>query len=113
MINYNNGMPAYWRDETSGKMEDAVWEYFDPYANPEQDPEKITEIPELTNQSLALLKRYILHWANAPCYRHNPSATPEHMAELGKAIALAEKIEGRSDINKALAALMHLGIDPF
>ena len=33
MIEYNNGMPVYWRNESSGKLEEAVNAYWMPYAN--------------------------------------------------------------------------------
>lgn len=39
MIEYNNGLPVYWRDETSGKMARAVQAYWQPYSKDKAPPE--------------------------------------------------------------------------
>jgi hypothetical protein len=102
-----SGTPLYWRDEISGKMLDSVMAFWSPYAD---TPENI---PELSDADLANLKMYIVHWAAAPCWRNNPSITPEIEARLESAIAQAKNIASRADINKTLDALLDLGIDPF
>lgn len=107
MIKYNNGMPVYWRDETSGRMLTAVMAFWLPYADSPNN------VPELSEEHIIYLKQYLVHWAEAPCYRTNPYATAEHKMQLDSAIALCKSIESRKDINVALDALMELAIDPF
>ena len=44
MIEYNNGMPVYWRNESSGKLEEAVNAYWMPYANLSSDiPDRVCQ----------------------------------------------------------------------
>ena len=100
MIEYNNGMPVYWRNESSGKLEEAVNAYWMPCAN-------------LSANHVNLLRQYIVHWATAPCWRNNPYLDAGIEAELDKAIALSRSITTRSDICDALDSLMTLAIDPF
>ena len=106
-IEYNNGMPMYWRDEMSGKLLTAVMAYWTPYAD---TPD---HIPELNDDHVSALRMYLIHWAEAPCWRRNPHANAEHNSQLESAIALAKSIFCRSDISNTLDALLELSIDPF
>ena len=107
MIKYNLGMPMYWRDETSGRLLASVMAFWSSYAD---TPKNVSELDET---DIANLRMYLVHWAKAPCWKKNPNITPKIKAQLNKAIAMTENIKNRTDINKALDALLDLGIDPF
>lgn len=107
MIKYNNGIPNYWRDETSGKLAEAVTAYWKPY----MDNQKT--IPELTSEHIAALKMYIAHWAEAPCWKNNPYIDAQVLGQLQKAIDMANSIGSRKDISLTINELLELGIDPF
>ena len=100
-------MPMYWRDEMSGRLLASVMAFWSPYAEHPQN------VSELETKDIENLKMYLVHWAKAPCWRLNPNADAEKLAELDKAIALTQAIDSRKSINRALSALMELGIDPF
>ena len=107
MIQYNNGAPLYWRDERSGKMTEAVEAYFSPCADYQPF------IPELSTAHVDLLRKYLVHWAQAPCWQNNPHINSDIRVQLDKAIAQAKSIECRSDISDCIDSLMMLSIDPF
>lgn len=107
MIKYNQGMPMYWRDEMSGKMLSAVVAFWSPYADSPQN------IPELSAEHVCLLREYIVHWVEAPCFQANPHMTMENKLQLESAIIQAKNINNRADINVVLNALSELAIDPF
>jgi hypothetical protein len=102
MIEYNNGIPKYWKDETSGQMTKAVNAYWSPSRRDELSPENI-----------ASLKLYLIHWAEAPCYKNNEYATAVDLVQLDKAIKEAHNINNTEDISITVNILMQLGIDPF
>jgi len=105
MLDYNNGLPNYWRDETSGRMEQAVAAYWGGI---------LDGFPEgLSSENITMLKMYLIHWSSAPCYRLNEHATPDLLALLDKAIASAQSINNIDDLSDTINTLMELGIDPF
>jgi hypothetical protein len=105
-IPYNNGIPSYWQDETSGQIKKAVDAYW--------QARIITgKNDELSPENIAILRIYLLHWAEAPCYRDNEHATATDLVQLDKAIAKAQNIKNIKDISNTLDFLMQLGIDPF
>jgi|SRR5210317_225068 len=126
MIQYINGAPVYWRAETSGKMEEAVHAYWQPYAENSQAP-----APELSDEHITVLRMYIVHWAEAPAWKNNPDITEELRSDLIRAIAMAHLMRTRmrsvpllcngqmlpasrrDDISKVLNKLLEHGIDPF
>lgn len=107
MIDYNHGIPMYWRDEASGKMLEAIIAFWSPYADSPRN------IPPISDEHISLLRWYLIHWAKAPCWRMNPHISTEQLMQLDNAIALAENINSGKDICKTLDALMVLAIDPF
>jgi len=86
--------------ETSGRLESAVKAYFDPRA-------------KLSQKQLEYLKAYIVHWADAPCYKANPFAEIEDMAALHALIDAGRAISSREDIDNWIDQALELGIDPF
>jgi hypothetical protein len=105
-IPYNNGIPSYWQDETSGQIKKAVDAYW--------QARIITgKNDELSPENIAILKLYLIHWAEAPCYRNNEYATAVDLFQLDKAIAMAHNINNTEDISITVNLLMQLGIDPF
>lgn len=102
MIKYNNGMPNYWKNETSGQMAKAVEAYW-----------STSRRGELNSENIASLKLYLIHWAEAPCYRNNEYITETDLAQLDKAIKKAHNINNTEDISITVNILMNLGIDPF
>lgn len=104
-IPYNNGLPSYWQDETSGRIKKAVEAYF--LARIAGNNE------ELSAENLAILRIYVLHWAQAPCYKNCEYATAADLHQLDKAIASAQKINNIKDLSNTVDFLMQLGIDPF
>jgi hypothetical protein len=102
LIEYRDGLPNYWREETLGQLEQAVKAYLDHSRRDELSPENI-----------ASLKLYLIHWAEAPCYRNSQYATALDLFQLDKAIANAHNINNTEDISITVNLLMQLGIDPF
>ena len=88
------GGPRYWRDEVSGELRTAIEAFLDR----EREP---------TPQQLGLLKEYIVHWINAPCWRWPPDAWPRLHFET-----LVRAARNREDLWKDLYQLLDVGIDP-
>jgi hypothetical protein len=105
-IPYNNGIPSYWQDETSGQIKKAVDAYW--------QARIITgKNDELSLENIAILRLYLLHWAEAPCYKSSEYATATDLVQLDKAIASAHEINNIEDVSNTINILMQLGIDPF
>lgn len=88
------GLPFYWQNETSGVMAAAVKAYLE------------------RGEVQPILTRYLAYTINAPCWRRNPHALPEDLAQLD-ALALAFLNATKKEQVAALldVALDH-GIDP-
>ena len=106
MIPYFQGTPKYWRYEVSGELEAAVNAYFKPYNDN-------SEISELSDRHIQLLKEYLLHWAEAPVWRQNSHAEVGQLEKLDRAIARIKAVNTRQDIGQCIIELSYLGIDPF
>ncbi len=96
------GGPRYWRDETSGRLAEAVAAYL-----------KCSPGLPLSLTAIEHLRMYLLHWAEAPCFRSNPAANPKHRAALLALASRAENIESREDIGEWVESALTLGLDPF
>jgi hypothetical protein len=95
---YLGGIPHYWRNETSGRLENTIEKYFLCRERIEQNR------PDFTDSDVALLRGYFFHWASAPNFSvHND------LSELIKQIRSIHSIE---DIDQVLGNLTELGLDP-
>lgn len=91
------GIPRYWRDEVSGRMEQAVMNFLERNA---------------TAEDLALIQAYFKHWINAPGYDDNPHHTPDsrqQLAELRRSIELAGC---QATLEQWQREALKIGIDP-
>lgn len=107
-IPFRNGGPCYWMHEETGILQQAVNAYFLPYRT-------VMVIPsiELAEKPLLYLRSYLVHWADAPCYKNNPHATDEDLGRLKELIESAKRINSRKDIDEWLEQALEIGIDPF
>lgn len=113
MIKYNQGMPMYWRNETSGRLHKAVMAFLSPACDLSLCEKSPENIPELSDEDVCLLREYLVHWAEAPCFQNNPHISRQQKLQLEGVIMQAKDINNRADINNVLDALMKLVIDPF
>ena len=104
-------IPLYWRDERSGKLTEAVEAYLEPYTLDNLDSDRA--IPELSDRHLQLIRRYLLYYVKAPCWRENPYAGPDEFARLDRLVRLAQNISSREDISAFILGCLGLGLDPF
>ena len=88
-LEYPNGVPVYWRNETSGKLEAAVNRLF---------------LGSLETGDLELLKTYISHWLNCPSF---PLVNKDSL------LLELEKADTACEILKVSRAMTREGIDPF
>ena len=70
-------------------------------------------IPELSDQHVCLLRQYLVHWAEAPCFQANSHIDMEQQLQLESVIIQAKNINNRADINAVLNNLLEFAIDPF
>lgn len=91
----------YWRNETSGKLAEAVIAYFDLQDKPTPN--------SLPKEQIELIKSYLLIWVNYPGWRFEE----KDYQKLAKLQRQTEKIENVTDINKCIDLAFRLNIDPF
>lgn len=91
------GLPLYWMDEQSGKLRAAVRDYFSWV---------IGEADEPKTGTTELLRQYLEHFVNAPCWRG-------HAAELARLRAKVKGIKTCGDIRGWLGEALNIGLDPF
>lgn len=88
-LEYPNGVPVYWRNETSGKLEGAVNRLF---------------LGTLENGDLALLKTYISHWLYCPSFT---------IPNKDSLLQQLETATTATEILKVSREMTRQGIDPF
>lgn len=91
---YPDGSPLYWKHEASGVMAGVIHAF-------------VGEFP-LDGEQLRLLKEYIAHWIQAPCWRWETHKTPasQFLARLARA-------QNREDVWAVLHPLFdETGMDP-
>jgi hypothetical protein len=96
-----DGLPYYWRDETSGVLAVAIKAYVD------------GGLRRLTTADarVALVKQYCVHWVNAPCWE----ILREDREGLGALRGLreaAEHIVSTENIANWIDRALDLGLDP-
>ncbi len=92
---YPEGLPLYWRREATGFLVESVQAYL------RNEP--------LTASQFRLLKAYVSHWINAPCWRW-----PEEYGETSRIelMATLNWVKNRAGLAAVLEDLSNAGIDP-
>ncbi|MEL7050544.1 MAG: hypothetical protein AAGM45_02015 [Cyanobacteria bacterium J06588_5] len=108
MLKYNNGVPIYWRYLNWEGIEKAISAYFEPYATAATEP-----VPEIDEEHLDALKRYLSYWIEAPVWRANPAATQDNLDFLYSLIESVPSLANRSEISVFIAKCLQIGLDPF
>lgn len=96
---YGLGLPLRWQDETSGELVAAVLAYF------EKKP--------LTERQFALVRAYVIHYINAPCWAEQGcQGDPECLEELAGLREGANKLQKQDEILPWIYECLDVGIDP-
>jgi hypothetical protein len=91
------GLPFYWEDEVSGELRKAIHAYLD----------HATDGKPFTDAQLELMRDYLEHWINAPCWNSEVFESElKHLRESAKTLRTAEQIHDW--IHEAL----EIGMDP-
>jgi len=100
------GLPFYWRDEASGELARAVMAYLD----------NQTVGGRITEEQITLVREYLAHWANAPCWDHREIATLEQVndafPELGELRRTVSDLKTADQIHDWLMLALDIGMDP-
>jgi len=96
------GLPLYWGDEVTGELKAAVMAYYNEALG------KCT----ITDRQFELLRQYLIHHINAPCWMANPSADEEQRAQIEELRRMAGRIKTPGDIATYIDEAMDLGLDP-
>ena len=92
---YPQGLPLYWRDETSGEMAKIVEKY-------------LFGLP-LCDEEFFVLRGYLAHYINAPCWDFPGNA---FAAELAEARAAVQELNTARDVDAWIVKLLEIGLDP-
>lgn len=90
------GFPQYWHDEESGELQAAVLAYLGHRAGEAPAPDK---------EQLALLRDYLIHYVEAPCWVGEEAA----IADLSRR---AHEIETVQDVGDLIERCFEIGLDP-
>lgn len=93
------GLPLYWGDEQSGELRAAVTRYFEFATGATGEP---------TDNQVALLRDYLEHFINAPCWE--PTPFKEELAALRKSV---KEISTAQQIREWNDQAMKIALDPF
>lgn len=91
------GLPFYWRDEVSGELPAAVNAYLD--CRIDQKP--------FTLAQAELVRDYLIHWINAPCWEH-----PEFAQDLAKLREKVKTLNTADEIGAWIWEALEIGLDP-
>ncbi len=91
------GLPFYWRDEVSGELGRAVMAYLN----------NRIEGTTVTDAQIALLRDYLSHWINAPCWM--ASGFECEMSNLRSSV---RELETATEIDDWLHQALDIGMDP-
>ncbi len=91
------GLPFFWKDEISGTLISAVNAYLD-------NRIKGTAI---TDEQLGLVRDYLCHWINAPCWEN-----PEFQTELADLRISARDLATAKEISEWIFKALDIGLDP-
>lgn len=105
-INYNQGLPLYWREETSGKLASA----FEWYLNLDEVAAVDSKVVQI---NLNLLKVYVVQYLRAPCWVNHEGVSANYLDLLERTIKEAEEIATPTNLTQVLTMCLNLGIDPF
>ena len=100
------GGPHYWRNEQTGRLEEAVQAYFD---------NRLQGSP-VSPADCELVADYIRHWINAPMYDvNNPyfETSPDEHNHLKALRDEARHITDADSIDRWIHKALDLGLDPF
>lgn len=93
------GLPFYWMDEQSGELRAAVESYLD----------RVTEGgPPLTPERIAVLRDYLAHYINAPCW----DVADAFAEELRVLRADVHRLTTAEGIDGWIAKCLDIGLDP-
>ena len=90
-------LPLNWRDEVSGVLPAAVEAYLD----------NRIEGTTITDAQITVLREYIVHYINAPCWDN-----PEFVTELAHLRTVAPGLDTATDIAEFIRLAMDIGLDP-
>jgi hypothetical protein len=91
------GFPFHWSHEISGELRHAVEAYHD----------NRIENKTVTDAQIALLRDYLSHYINAPCWDN-----PEFQSELAHLRWSVSKLDSATEISKWIHKSMEIGLDP-
>ena len=89
------GLPLNWRDEASGELPRAVFNFF--------------SSQQLTAAEISLVAEYCQHYINAPCWDAT-GGFPNELAALRESAATLSSV---SEISQWINACLEIAIDPF
>jgi len=90
------GFPQYWHDQESGELQAAVLAYLG---------HKAAEAPAPDKEQLELLRDYLIHYVEAPCW----VGEEETIADLSRRV---HKIETVQDVGDLIERCLEIGLDP-
>lgn len=93
------GLPWDWQDDETGDVPRAVWAYLG---------YKAAEPPKPERRQIDLLRDYLIHYIEAPCWEKPGGVTPE-LADLRRR---AQEIRSIEDIDAFIQGCLEIGIDP-
>lgn len=102
------GLPLYWRDEVTGELERAVMDYYRVVLRePGQGP--------LSPQQLKLLRDYVVHFINAPCWERNcvRCGDDDSLAVLKELRARAATLASVNSIARWTEEAAEIALDPW
>jgi hypothetical protein len=100
------GLPLFWRNETSGRLAIAIHSYLKDQTRGEP----------ISREDFDLVREYIEQWVFAPCWtevvRTVGSGNPDLTAELVQLRADVRTLKTADEIHVWLMRALDLGIDP-
>ena len=108
ILNFNNfylpptGGPLYWRDEVTGVLSSAIWNFINSNASTGADV-----MP--TARQLKIVQEYLEYYIHAPCWDIPDNAFADELEELRQS---SKRMRTEKEIHDWIFRALEIGIDP-